>query len=43
MQSTYLNEEQAMIAEAVLIEEVGLNAEVLNDRKTIAGNILRFN
>ena len=25
-----------------LIVEVKLNAEVLNDRKTIAGNILRF-
>jgi len=26
-----------------LIVEVELNAEVLNDRKAIAGNILRFN
>ena len=38
----YLKEDLIKIEEADLIVEMELNAEVLNNRKAIAGNILRF-
>jgi hypothetical protein len=38
----YLKKDLIKIEEADLIAEMELNAEVLNDRKAIAGNILRF-